>query len=101
MHFVKHLSTSIMNFNNTTIFKGGRGESPAPLNETLIVLLAFPLISLKIKKAYLSMRCSVRSSCQVKLSGQVMCEVVRGVTEVMYIYIYIYTGDLAFICHCA
>ena len=39
MQFVKHLSTSIMNFNNT-ISKGGKTVPrvklpPAPLNETL------------------------------------------------------------------
>ena len=51
MHFVKHLSTSIMNFNNT-IFRGGGGggggevskgassppPTPCPLNETLSVI---------------------------------------------------------------
>ncbi len=50
MHFVKHLSTSIMNFNNI-ISKGGggakrfQGEASAPLNETLQGLLEFKFVS--------------------------------------------------------
>ena len=39
MHFVKHLSASIMNF-NSTISKGGQSsKGDSPLNETLEVML--------------------------------------------------------------
>ena len=64
MHFVKHLPTSIMNFNNTISkeggesFQGGRGHPhpSAPLNETMYVIYSpkerLSVFSLVTQKLY-------------------------------------------------